>query len=238
VTLTATVTPASATGTVLFEVGGTNIGSPVSVTNGVATTTTSFATAGTETLSAAFTPTGSATASSTGAASLAVNAAPPGTETIPLAVTVPVNGAFTLTVDTVDTITLMMDGSTATAMTSPVVVSDTRNTFPGWSLSAQDSNWIGSGAARGATISGDQLGWTPTSSTSPLTQGVALGGPVAPGSPGIGSTPAVLAAVTAGLGNGFGNTTIGADLTLAIPTPQAAGPYTSGLSLTSVSATP
>jgi len=236
VTLTADISPSSATGSVLFSVNGTAIGAPVTVTSGAATTTTSFAAAGTETLSAVYTPTGSSSGLAS-TLSYTVSAAPD-SDTIPLAVTVPASGAFTLTVDTTDTITLMMNGSTATAMTNPVVVSDTRNTFPGWSLSAQDSNWTGSGAATGATISGNQLGWTPTSSTSPLTRGVALGGTVAPGSPGLGSTPAVLAAVTAGLGNGFGTTTVGADLTLAIPAPQEAGPYTSGLSLTSVSTTP
>ena len=90
----------------------------------------------------------------------------------------------------------------------------------------------------GATISGNQLGWTPTSSTSPLTQGVTLGGAVAPASPGLGTTPAVLASVTAGLGNGYGTTTLGANLDLLFPVPQAAGPYAGGLSITSVSTNP
>jgi hypothetical protein len=40
-------------------------------------------------------------------------------------------------------------------------VTDTRNYYPGWSVSGQDSNWTGSGTAAGFTISGNQLGWTP-----------------------------------------------------------------------------
>jgi alpha-glucuronidase len=141
-------------------------------------------------------------------------------------------------VDTTDTVNLLVSGSTATASTTPVVVSDTRNTFPGWSVSGQDSNWTGSGTAAGATISGNQLGWTPTTSTSPLTQGVTLGATVPPANPGLGTTAAVLASVHAGIGNGVGTTTLGANLTLAIPTGQAAGPYTSGLTITAADTNP
>jgi len=152
-------------------------------------------------------------------------------------VTVPQSGAFTLTVDTTDTVTLLVSGSSATAATTPVVVSDTRNTFPGWSVSGQGSNWTGSGTAAGATISGNQLGWTPTNN-GPLPQGVTLGGTVTPASPGLGTTPAVLASVHAGIGNGVGTSTLGANLTLAIPSGQAAGPYSSGLNITAVGTNP
>jgi hypothetical protein len=239
VTLTATVSPASATGTVQFEVGGTDIGSPATVSGGTASTATSFAAAGTEALSAVYTPTGNFTGS-TGTLSYVVSPAPANSGVIPLAVTVPSTGTFTLTVDTTDTVTLAVNsGQTgATAATTPIVVSDTRNTFPGWSVSGQANEFVGSGTAAGATISGNQLGWTPTSSTSPLTQGVTLGGVVAPAGPGLGTTPAVLASVTAGLGNGYGTTTLGANLDLLFPVPQAAGPYAGGLSITSVSTNP
>jgi hypothetical protein len=238
VTLTATVAPSSATGSVQFSVGGTAIGGPATVTGGVATTTTSFAAAGTEALSAVYTPTGNFTGSTSNTLNYVVTAAAPNSGVIPLAVTVPATGTFTLTVDTTDTVTLAVSGSNGTAATTPIVVSDTRNTFPGWSVSGQDGNWTGSGTAAGATISGNQLGWTPTSSTSPLTQGVTLGGVVAPAAPGLGSTAAVLASVHAGINNGFGTTTLGANLNLLIPNPQAAGPYTSGLDITSVSTNP
>ena len=164
--------------------------------------------------------------------------APPNSGTVPLAVTIPVTGTFTLTVDTTDTVTLPVTGLTATGATTPVVVSDTRNTYPGWSVSGQDGNWTGSGTAQGASMPGDQLGWTPTSSTMPLTKGVTLFPTVVPAGPGLGSTPAVLASAPAGLGNGFGTTTLGANLELLIPALQAAGDYTSGLSITAVSTNP
>jgi hypothetical protein len=236
VTLTARVAPSGATGSVQFSVGGTAIGSPVPVSDGWAATTTSFTAAGTDALSAVFTPAGNFKGS-TANLILTVNAAPPNTGSIPLAVSVPATGSFMLTVDAIDTVTLTVSGSTARAATSPIVVSDTRNTFPGWSVSGQDTTSTGSGPVAGATISGNQLGWTPTS-TSPLPQGVTLGDPVTPASPGLGTTPAVLALVQAGLYNGYGTATLGANLILAIPTPQAAGRYTSGLSITSVSVSP
>lgn len=233
VTLTAHVTPPSATGSLQFSVGGTGIGSPVTVSDGWAATTTSFTVAGTQALSAVFTPTGKFRGS-TANLNLTVNAAPPNTGIIPLAVTVPAAGSFTLTVDTGDTITLTLNGNTAAAATTPIVVSDTRNTFPGWSISGQDTGRSGSGAA----ISGNQLGWKPASGSSPIPPGVTLGGPVAPDSPALGTTPAVLALVHAGLNNGYGTITLVANLTLAIPAQQAAARYTSGLSITSVSANP
>ena len=242
VTLTANVSPSNAVGTVQFEVGGTAINTtPATVTNGVATTTTSFAAAGTEALSAVFTPTSTtAFTSSTGTASLTVTTAQVATGTIPLSVTVPSSGTFSLTVDSADTVTLTATtaGTDATAATTPIVVSDTRNTYPGWSATGQDPNgFTGSGSAAGATMSGNQLGWTPTNSGT-LPQGVTLGSAVAPASPGLGTTPAVLASVHAGLGNGYGTSTLGANLDLLFPVPQAAGPYTGGLTITAVGANP
>ena len=244
VTLTATVAPAIGTatpvGSVQFEIGGTAIGFPVTLdSSGAAATTTSFAAAETQTLTAVFTPVDTTTfTASIGTLTLTVLAAPPNSGTIPLTLNVPQSGAFTLTVDTADTVTLTVSGNTATAATTPIVVSDTRNTFPGWSVTGQDGNWTGSGTAQGTSMPGDQLGWTPTSSTTPLTQGVALGSAVAPASPGLGTTAAVLASVFAGLGNGFGTTTLGANLNLLIPALQAAGGYTSDLSITAVSTNP
>jgi len=236
VTLTATVSPSNATGSVQFSTGGTAVGTPQTVSGGVASMTTQAGAAGTEAFSAAFTPTGNFGASS-GNFSLTVNPAGTNSGVIPLAVQVPATGQFTLTVDTTDTVNLVVSGSTGTAATTPIVATDTRNTFPGWSVSGQDSNWTGSGTAAGATISGNQLGWQPTN-TGTLPQGVTLGPTVTPANPGLGTTPAVLASVHAGNGNGVGTSTLGANLTLAIPTGQAAGPYTSGLTITAVDTNP
>lgn len=55
VTLTADVEPSNAAGTVQFKDGTTNIGTPVTVSNGKATTQTTFTTAGTHSITAVFT---------------------------------------------------------------------------------------------------------------------------------------------------------------------------------------
>jgi hypothetical protein len=123
------------------------------------------------------------------------------------------------------------------AAATPIIVSDTRNTFPGWSVSGQDTNWAGAGSAADASIPGDQLGWAPSSSGA-LPNGVTLGAVVPPGAPGLGSAAGVLASVTAGVGNGYGTATLGAALTLLIPSGQAPGPYTANLTLTAVDVAP
>jgi hypothetical protein len=241
VTLTATVTAADSThpaGNVQFEVGGTNIGSAVAVNaSGVATMTTSFAAAGTEALSAVFTPTPTTYAGSTGTFSLVVQVA--GTQTAgsePITVTVPQTGTLTVTVapGTVS-LTTANPPTSATGTLQNVTVTDTRNFVPGWSVSGQESDFTGSGTAAGATISGNQLGWAPTS-VGALQGGAILGGTVAPAAPGLGSTAAVLAQAHAG--NGLGVNTLSANLTLAIPATQLAGPYAGSLTITYVVSNP
>jgi hypothetical protein len=55
-TLTATVTPATAAGTVQFKDGTTNLGNPVTLNNGTASGTTSTLAVGSHRLTAVFTP--------------------------------------------------------------------------------------------------------------------------------------------------------------------------------------
>ena len=240
VTLTATTSVSGATGTVQFENNGTNINTtPAQVSGGVATTTftaPTVTTATTETLTAVYTPSGSFTAGTGGSLSLPVNPAPANSGSIPLAVSVPASGSFTLTVDTTDLVSLTATDLTAAGVTSPIGVSDTRNTYPGWSVSGQDSAWTGSGSAAGGTFSGDQLGWAPTDTV--LAPGVTLGSTVTPAAPGLGTAAATLASVHAGLGNGFGTSTLGANLSLVIPPTAPAGPYTSGLTISAVTSNP
>jgi alpha-tubulin suppressor-like RCC1 family protein len=242
VTLTATEVAADGThpaGSVQFEVGGTSIGQPVAVdASGTATTTETFASPGTATVSAVFTPADTtAYQASTGTLIVTVNPVATSSGTIPLAAGIPQAGAFTLTVDTADTVTLAVSGASAVGQATPIVASDTRNTFPGWSVSGQDTDWAGTDSATGASIPGDQLGWAPTSSGT-LPNGVTLGAVVPPGDPGLGSAAGVLASATAGLGNGYGTTTLGAALTLVIPAGQTPGPYTANLTFTAVDVAP
>jgi hypothetical protein len=238
VTLTATASVAGATGTVTFANNGTVIGSPVALSGGVATTpftAPTVTTASTVALTATYTPSGSFTAGTAGSLSLPVNPAAANSGTIPLSVTVPASGSFALTVNTTSVVTLTASGLSATGTTTPITVADSRNTFPGWSVSGQDAAWNGTGTAAGGTFSGNQLGWTPTDTA--LAPAVTLGAAVTAGSPGLG-TAAPLASVHAGNGNGYGTSTLGANLSLVIPATAPAGPYTSGLTISAVTSNP
>jgi hypothetical protein len=66
---------------------------------------------------------------------------------VPLTTTVPAVGAFS---HTTDTVTLTVNGDTAAP--TPVVVTDTRDTFPGWAVSGEAAGFTGSGTASGASI--------------------------------------------------------------------------------------
>jgi hypothetical protein len=244
ITLTATITANPTTngtpaGTVAFNAGGTLITGcgTQPVTNGVATcTTSSFLAGANQAISAAYTSSDTTKwNSSTGNATLTVVTAPAFGGNIPLAVTVPTSGAFSLTVDTTDVVTLTAAGLTATGTTTPVVVSDTRNSYPGWSVSGQANPWTGTtgGTAAGGTIAANQLGWVPGT----VPAGVTAGPTVAPATT-FGSTASVLALAHAGLNggvNGYGTFNLTAALNLVIPATAPAGPYTSTLSITGVS---
>jgi hypothetical protein len=134
---------------------------------------------------------------------------------VPITLTVPVGGAFTVTI-TLGAVPLTVSGSMAMGILPDVTVTDTRNYYPGWYVTGQEADFTTAG---GRAISGNQLGWAPAVVGS-LHDGAVLGGAVAPGHPGLGTTPATLAA--AAPGNGFGTNKLSAILTLVIPA-QASG---------------
>jgi hypothetical protein len=261
VTLTATVTPSNATGTIQFQDNGTNINTtPAPISGGVANTsfTPSAVNAAGEQLTAIYTPSGNFTAAGPGTLSLPIQAAPLNSGQIPLAVVVPASGTFTVTIPTSTWVVLNVNvaGTSATAPTGAITVTDTRNTYPGWSVSGQSTAFSGTIPSTPAgfpafsapasdhatqSIPADQLGWVPTNAGA-LPQGVTLGSTVAAGTnPGLGDSAQVLASVHAGTGNGFtgaGGVVLGANLTLAIPAGQEAGPYAGFLNITSVSSLP
>jgi hypothetical protein len=215
---------------VQFGVGATDVGAAVAISaGGVATTTTTFAAAGTQTLWAVVVPASGAYAAAEATLSLVVN---PGTAgSVPVALTVPATGALTVTVAP-GTVTLAEQGTTppatATGTLNDVTGTDSRNTYPGWSVSGQMSSFTDGGSA---AIPGDQLGWTPTA-VGALTGGATLGPTVAPGtSPdGIGEAAQVLASAPSG--QGLGSNTLSADLTLDIPPSTPAGAYSGALTVT------
>jgi hypothetical protein len=100
VTLTATVTPANAAGSVQFTDGATAIGGPVAVAAGLASTSTSGLSVGTHTLTATFTPTNPASnptafaASTSNAVPYVISVAPAAPTTTGLAVNTGTGAAF------------------------------------------------------------------------------------------------------------------------------------------------
>jgi hypothetical protein len=231
-------------GTAQFEVGGTDIGSPVAVNTGnvdvPAATTTSFSSAGTEDLSAVFTPVNTTNYfGSIGTYTLGVDQpGPPATGSpVPITVTIAPSGTLTVTVvNTAVPLTINSAGTAATGTLGNVTVTDTRNSYPGWSVSGQQSAFT-EAAPGTATIPGDQMGWVP-GAVGTLGSGVTLGPTVAPGtSPGgLGDTGGVLFSATPG--NGEGTNVANAALTLDIPAGTPAGSYSGSITVTYLSVGP
>jgi phosphate ABC transporter phosphate-binding protein len=233
VTLTATVTEPSGSitpaGSVQFEIGNTLIGSPVDLdSSGVGTTIATFTMAGTQVMWAQFTPTDpTAFSPSIGSISLTVL---PTLDVVgeTLTTTVPPVGAFTLMATTGATIPMTVSGGSATGTMVPITVTDSRNTYPGWSVVGQVTDFTNVASIPVGDIPASQLGWAPT--TTGLAIGTQLGGDVLPANPGLGATGTVLAFAPAG--GGFGASELSANLTLLIPSKAPSGPYTSTLTLT------
>ncbi len=256
VTLTATVKAADGTiprGEVAFLAGFTLISvAPVNA-SGVATANTTFAASGTNpravSLVAWFFGLIGSYGGSIGRCTETVN--PSGTQTggnggVPVTLTVPPRGAFIVTI-TPGTVTLSAPNRvSAKGRLLNITVTDRRSMRPGWSVSGQEADFTGSGAAAGGTISGNQLGWTPvivsgsqlgwTPDLVAFRRGVTAGPPVAPADPGLGTTAAILA--SAEEGSGFGTYVLSASVVLDIPPTTVGGPYGGSLTITAVEAGP
>lgn len=119
VTLTATVSPA-APGTVQFESNGTDVGSPVTLSGGVASLSTTSLAVGTDDLSAVYTPQEfSAYATSTGTASFTISPPPAAPTTTALGVN-PSSAAADTSVSITATITETSDSSALASGTGEV----------------------------------------------------------------------------------------------------------------------
>jgi len=216
-----------------FAVGGTLIAAAVHVgAGGVATRTTTFSPGGSQSLSASFLPAtvshGSSTAAIAETVAPATTPTSPTAGTEPLALAVPALGIFTVSVAP-GTVSVAQSASAA-APTQRFTVSDTRNGYPGWSVSGPMSVLTGSGTAAHHALSGNQLGWIPFHAGT-LTD-AELGPPVAPAAPGLGTKAASLAVAPAG--HGYGTYVLFAELILHIPRSAPAGPYRGILTITYV----
>lgn len=234
VTLTATVSPAEAAGTVTFKNGGTAIGDPVAVTGGAASVQVSSLSPQTAyeftadySGDSSYQPSSGSASVTTPAVVVADTATATATVTVPVATSEPQAptglkisvepGAVTLTGPAE-----RAEGEawTATGQLGNVTVNDDRQdaTSGAWTLNGKSSAFT-SGTN---TIAASNLGWTPAKVSGP-------------GSAGAGATDLSsdkpLATGTASADQNVA-TTVGAGLTLVVPATAANGNYSATLTLT------
>lgn len=235
-TLTATVTPAAATGNVAFTMGAVALGT-ATVTNGVATlTVTDKLTPGTSyapgTVTAAYA--GDAThEASTGSNPTSFSTpAPSDSSTSNIGLTVPAAGSVNepgdLTISVKPTGVTLTGGArtantpwTATGSLGNVAVLDDRRNASGagWSLSGSATVFAGSGTAEGQTIPASALAWSGASGATGFVAGTL-------------DQARVLSTGAASAETDKLTTITGTQLTLTVPASNAAGGYTSTLTLT------
>ncbi|MFD4141696.1 MULTISPECIES: Ig-like domain repeat protein [unclassified Streptomyces] len=244
VSMTASVAPASAAGSVKFQdtVGGTTTTlATVPVAAGQASFTTSSLAPGDHSFSATFVPANAAAylGSDSGAVPFVVGAFAGVTASQDITTTVEA-GALVISVDnphvTLPSPQLNANGDllATTGAINAVTLTDTRAGNPGWSVSGQVTDFSDGGTH---LINGQNLGWTPKVIDKGASQTVTAGAAVAAAN---GVAPAD--AGTAGLkssrslanGTGLGTAHVGADLALNAPTSTVAGTYTATLTLTAI----
>jgi sugar lactone lactonase YvrE len=158
VTITATVTPASGstvpTGTVLFSLDGSPVGSAVTLNSGTAVFTSSTLVAGTHNITAAFTPaTGSGfTASSSVALSQVVNEALPTVGFTGAPASAPYESTFTVATTTNASTTAIVTASGSCSITgSTVTITAPSGTCSLTATWAADNNYLAASASQSTT---------------------------------------------------------------------------------------
>ena len=173
VTLNATVADASAPGTVQFESGGEDVGSPVTVVNGAAQLVTTALPLGNDSLTAVYTPTTGAAFSGSTSNTVSydvANTAPgaptgvsatPGQGQATVSFSAPAsNGGSTITGYTVtatDTTTPANGNQTVTGTTSPITVGGLTN-GDSYTFTVTATNGVGTGAASSTSNAVTPLG--------------------------------------------------------------------------------
>ena len=247
VTLTATVTgTGNPAGTVTFFNGASVINTtPANVTysgnTGTATFTITggFTSTGTESLTAVFSPTNTAAFNGSTSPIYSESVQSSATQTqgsIPVQVTIAPTGSFSVTIPTATAVLTPNSGNTqATGSLGTIMVSDSRNNYPGFAVYGQEtSNFAGSGLPAGVSITSipsDNLGWQPTGT---VQGGATIGSPAA--DIGLTAGPGVL--VQALAGSGFGTDTLNPGLTLALPAGTPVGTFTGAVTITYITVAP
>ena len=213
VTFTAAVTPAAANGTVQFKVDGANAGSPVAVSGGTATFTTSSLSVLTHQIDATFIPAnGNYLTSNAAQVSHQVTAYAGASTTEQINAEVSA-GALTISVEGNAIVDLHAPASSGIAPSDPqyafaqinaggdllqaegdldtVVITDTRAGDPGWAATGVVSDFTNTTTNTGAkSVSAFNLGWAPVIVSSAANQvGIAAGATVNPDAlPAVGAT--------------------------------------------------
>lgn len=229
VTLTASVNPATAAGTVEFRDGGVKLGT-APVAGGSAALTTSGLAAGSRSLTAVFTPADSAAYLSSTSAAVPLEVTAPsggGGENGQQKITAVIEGGG-LTLELAGTDVTLAGGTlggTATGDLKKATVTDARGDNSGWALVGQVSPFTGT---PGGTIPANQLGWVPSVTKVSGSGAAGAGSPASPGS-GLGTARALC---TAASGASSGVFDCKAGLTLGVPGDTVPGTYTATLTLT------
>lgn len=234
VSLTATVAPANAAGTLTFKEGSTTVGS-ATVNGGSGSVSLTGLTAGTHSYTATFTPTNAVDFLTSTAAATTVTvttfSGASAKETITTSVAA---GTLVITAggSTVDLGSLALNPSnnqlvSVTKDINPVTVTDTRAGNLGWNVNGSAGDFTN---AAGDKIGGQYLGWTPKVISQESVQNVTAGGVVVPGA---GLTAAHLLG-SAPAGSSLGTAQLGAGLVLQAPTSTKPGTYNTTLTLTAI----
>ncbi|GAA3457917.1 Ig-like domain-containing protein [Dactylosporangium matsuzakiense] len=245
VTLTATVSPAAATGTVEFKEGGTTL-LTTPAGSGTFTYSTTALTNGSHSITATFHSANTAAyKDSTSSAATVTVASDTSTATETIQVAVPQEqGVFTMTVDpgVVDMGTAHLTGTGsdrhfhADGNLKNVNVSDGRDqTIPGWSVTGQVGNFTNTTDAT-KSFSGNSLGWTPA-----VVQQNAAGNVTAGAAVATNASPGLTSASTLGgakAGKGLGDSKLGAALALDFPKGTTPGTYAATITITGLGGTP
>ncbi|HTJ33710.1 MAG TPA: Ig-like domain-containing protein [Dactylosporangium sp.] len=246
VTVTATVSPAAATGTVEFKEGATTLFTTPSG-SGTFTFSSAALALGSHTITATFhSGNAAAYADSNSTAPATINVSSDtltGSETIQVGVPQE-QGVFTMTVDPgiVDMGIAHLTGTGdarhfhAEGALKNVNISDGRDqTVPGWSVTGQVGQFTNTTDAN-KHFPGTSLGWTPAVAAQNAAANVSAGAAVATG-----TTPGLTSACVLGgaqAGKGLGDSKLGAALALDFPRGTTPGTYTATITITGLGGTP
>lgn len=246
VTLTGSVAPAAAAGSIQFLDNGNPRGAPVALSGGTATFTASSLAVGDHSFAARFVPANPAAFEPSESAGVALEVTPfAGVSASENITTEVLAGELLISVENQNVVLpspeLTPDATklTTSGSLNPITVTDTRAGNPGWSVSGQVSDFA-DGASH--AINGANLGWSPVVVDKLDAQDITAGpivdpadalepGAAAPSGIGLSASRTLATAATSG-GNGTAH--LSADVALNVPTSTVAGTYTAVLTLTAI----